>query len=404
MKLSEPRLYILGPANGSVGFELPGGRRSNDDTLFVPSSTFLLRPSAFLVRLVRMRAPGGWRSRYCLYRQVYEPGMSRLGHALGAVFEFAESAPPALIVFETLWKLVDFLKSRCTLDNQFCELKQFKEFVELEVSEDFSLILDDLRAGISAPIFEPIDQSVLGRYFIEVDALTVERVSEIADQIFTSPLGAGIEEMVLAAPTAGDPGTDIRQIVSLTEPFMETGEALHKALTAAKEHALLRSEQYSSLLRDFQNVSRSNQELQTRAASLAQHAATLEKQLNGHIELNRSLRLQLEQFRFQSDLPTQFQSDTIADVIASSYPPAGRAGPVQNSLAEDERPKRISPPPANIVRHQPDGARYPRERSSTSKKVDGEQTRLITIVIITVAIVFVIVFAAVITYYLLQSS
>ena len=217
--LPNMRLYVLGPAEGAVAFEISRGLRSTDDSLFIPSTAILLRSQAVVVRLVRIYTPDGWRSRYCVYQQIFEPGMVRPGHVLGVICEVAEVTPSATVVFDTLWKLMEFLKARCVEAGHFCDLVTFKRFVREEIAEDVPAILEDLRRGNIRSTIPPASTSAQRRFSLEVENLSPASVGEMSNWIFASPLGLCVNELLISTPGAGELGAHVLKVGSLIDVF-----------------------------------------------------------------------------------------------------------------------------------------------------------------------------------------
>lgn len=140
----KPTLHICGPASGSLTFSFPQLQRASDDAFILPSSECELAEGQVVFRLNRISDGALTRIRAGLYRQAFEPGMSRLGHSFGPVFEFVDEVPLGATLAQTLVELLEFIRLNCAPSGVFCSLDQFTRFLESEIEPGFNGIVRQL--------------------------------------------------------------------------------------------------------------------------------------------------------------------------------------------------------------------------------------------------------------------
>lgn len=298
---------VFGPASGSVAFASPGARRLNDDTLFIGSSFFELGEGGIALRALRRYSAVGSFARIAIHKQCFEPNMARIGHSMGAAFEFEEDIPRGAILVPALRDLLLLLEHYCVRDRHFCELKTLEKFVDDELEPSIGGLRRDLLLTPEAnlKICSPRGQNTR-HIFLNTDiGPNLDNVADRLDWFFEDIAASLYTDGIFGSRASGRPGQSVFKPQSLEE--------VNRA--AVREFAfLLEGERESrrSAEREQSNLRNRNQQLEN---EVAQHIAenqglqrALENQMGRVASRTEAPRTQIARPRHVSSPPATSMS------------------------------------------------------------------------------------------------
>lgn len=147
--MTDFKIYVFGPASGSIAFELPSCEKCNDDKLFLASSEFELKRESSIFKIERFHRSGLSILRASIYKQVFERGMDRMGHSFGVSIEFIGAIALPNTIQNTLIEILNFVENDCVANKEFCEFESFKNFVESNFLAVFPGIKSQLYQEVS---------------------------------------------------------------------------------------------------------------------------------------------------------------------------------------------------------------------------------------------------------------
>lgn len=272
------RIFVFGPANGSIAFQIPKISLANDDSIYLASSTFSLEPGSQIIRLTKRKDYAGYSFRVCIYRQIYEPGMQRLGHSFGAGFEFTGGAPSGDATVNTLLELLEVIQENCCIREHFCGLQQFHSFLSKEIDPSFEGIEEQLFSqgakGTTNPLFDQNSPQI---------CLTLNgewsEAGTALDWFFTEPSGSVYADLVIQQPTSGQPGQQYKKVDSVNGlDRISVNKLYYTASTSSEELAVL-TEQVERATAESNALSQREQELLGAERRLRERVQVLENQL-----------------------------------------------------------------------------------------------------------------------------
>jgi hypothetical protein len=208
-------MFICGPANGSVAYELPSGRPSPDDTLFLPSSLFFLSTGKIALRAWTTSFASGPVIRVGLYKQVFERSFERSGHAFSAVLEFSGGVPPGKVIIVTLFELLREIETHCCNNGHFCSIEQFQNFVATELLPNFSGIQQQIfAAGSRSAIEDRLPRAGTGKFFYPLAVAEGDSLAQCLEWMFFNPMSVVCKAVIWADRDAGKPGSDLAVVTS----------------------------------------------------------------------------------------------------------------------------------------------------------------------------------------------
>ena len=205
------RVMVFGPASGAIAFGYPDGQRVNDDSVFLPSSAFSLEAGRSAVRLSRHERAREAVVRLGVYRQIYEPGMSRLGHCFGVVFEFGSNVPSGAVALKTIGQLVDLVEGHCCRAGTFCDYRTFVSFLNEEIEPSFDGIRDQLESGPTGKALVPLTAIPQQRFHLELGP-DESLAPGLVDWFFVDPGSAACEDLIASPAGSGQPGSGYRSV------------------------------------------------------------------------------------------------------------------------------------------------------------------------------------------------
>jgi hypothetical protein len=281
------RLFVCGPANGSVAFELPGGRRGNDDSVFLPSSIFTPEPGQWVLRVWTIRLGGRKLLRVGLYRQVFESGLDRPGHTFSAVLEFDGNLPPGDLVVQTLWEICELIEAQCTKDGHFCGLEQFHGLFASEIFPSFSGITAQVFAnGAADGIGDRASANSYTFIYHPLPDWSIPSLGGVVEWFFRSPASFVCESIIVAKLGTGTPGPEFRQVMSLDALAAVAMDALTRQLVYERSLSAQTSQQHEWHKEQSTQVLNAVRHELARATQMLEqnrrHAQQLERELTWH--------------------------------------------------------------------------------------------------------------------------
>jgi hypothetical protein len=199
-------LLVFGPSDGAVAFSFPGCKRVHDDSLFLASSTFNLTEGNSILRLSRHENGEKKIARVGLYRQIYEPQMSRLGQSFGVIFEFNSSISPGNLVIQTIEKVISLVEAHCTTGRQFCSHQRFVSFLNEEIDSSVLGISETLNREGTNKILKSWIPTERTKLVFRRSSLVSQSVAALIDWFYCSAAGTAFEDILIASETSGSAG------------------------------------------------------------------------------------------------------------------------------------------------------------------------------------------------------
>ena len=272
--MGDASITIFGPADGFKAYRLPLMTEVSDGGYALADSVIQLKQNggAFVIH----RLPTTTKTlfhRFSVYRQVYEPTLSRLGHVFGASLDCFGELRSSESIVSVLSGLLSLVEEGCVHDSKFCDLLEFKGFLSNKVMAVFDRAVDDLQPAkyiaheISSPSGMGDGSAGIYSYAISGDLFGADVVRLINWFLYQSG-GMLCKALYLYLPEFGAPG-------AITTPLPALDEMNYVATRLVVSDLLKKS-------KDFELIKKSkdeeSQQWQQRSLELNKQVAHLESQ------------------------------------------------------------------------------------------------------------------------------
>ena len=242
-------------------------------------------------RLNRTWANGVPILRVAFYQQVFEQGMSRLGHSFAAVFEFAKVAPIGKVLAQTLIELAAVIKQNCVTEAHFCSADRFVKFLSHEIEPSYVGIIDQLDLTNTRSIIGiPLENGQQLQLFSEELSTSIERLGSLIDWFAQEPAAALCETLLIGSHLKVAPlfGPLLIEEVSNASflHLYRTAEALHLAQREAKSNQADAQMTVASLQQECKLLSLRNSTLEHKNRSADESIRLLEQELASRPRMN----------------------------------------------------------------------------------------------------------------------
>ena len=284
-------LYICGPADGSVAYSFPQFQKSSDDTLFLASSECELAEGQMVFRLYRTWVNGTPVLRVAFYQQVFEQGMSRLGHSFAAVFEFEKVAPIGKALAQTLIELAAVIKQNCVTDKHFCSAERFVKFLSHEIEPSYAGIIDQLDPTTTRTIIGiPLENGQQLQLFSEELLTSIERLGSLIDWFAQEPAAALCETLLIGSHLKVVPSFRPLLIEEVSNAsflhLYKTAETLHLAQREAKSNQAEGQKTIAFLQQECEVLRRRNSTLEHENRSSDERIQLLKQEITIRPQMN----------------------------------------------------------------------------------------------------------------------
>lgn len=207
--MTDFRLFVFGPASGSIAFQLPSCEKWNDDKLFLASSDFELNKKCLVFKIERVVNVDSDFFRVILYKQVYERGMDRMGHSFGVAIDLFDVLPSPSLIQSTLLEILVFVEKYCVTNEDFCGFENFSTFIKIEFNDVYNGIVRELFSeSIHFKTKKHIDGIALKSFSRQVTTIDDISVSEFIDWFINGSSSHFITSLIIYPENSGTPGNN----------------------------------------------------------------------------------------------------------------------------------------------------------------------------------------------------